>query len=263
MTSTITSYQIISKDIARSLSDTAKKPDVSRETAYYLANIGKVTTIDGFLNDYRLYTYAMKAYGLSDMTYAKAFMRKVLTEGTSSKDSFANRLSDPRYREFARAFDFASLGSNATQTNAAQSGTTDKYVRQVMEEDAGTQNEGVRLALYFARKASSITSPLQILADPALVKVVQTALGLDSRVSMASIDQQVAMLSRLVNVADFQDPAKVAKFTQRFAAMWDASQAAGGTSTSNIPQILIGQTAQYGIDTDILTKLQTLRFKAK
>src|SRR5882757_6531289 len=98
MLSTIADYQRISKDMVRSLSITAKKPDVSRETAYYLANIGKVTTVDDFLKDYRLYSYAMKAYGLSDMTYAKAFMRKVLTEGTSSSTSFANKLSDPATR---------------------------------------------------------------------------------------------------------------------------------------------------------------------
>jgi hypothetical protein len=261
MLSTIASYQSISNNIARSLSNTAKKPDVSRETAYYLANIGKVTTIDGFLNNYRLFSYAMKAYGLSDMTYAKAFMRKVLTEGTSSGSSFANQLSDPRYREFARAFDFATLGSKATQASAAQNGTTDKYIQQVMEEDAGAQNDGVRLALYFARKASSITSPMQVLADPALVKVVQTALGLSPTVSMTDIDHQAAMLSKQINFADFQDPEKVKRFTQRFAAMWDANQATSDPSSSNVPQILIGQPAQAGIDSDILSKLQNLKFR--
>ncbi len=45
---------------------------------YYKENIGNVKTVDEFLDDYRLYSYAMKAHGLEDMTYAKAFMRKVL-----------------------------------------------------------------------------------------------------------------------------------------------------------------------------------------
>ena len=36
----------------------------------------------------------------------------------------------------------------------------------------------MRLALYFTRKASSITTSYQILADKALTQVVQTALGL-------------------------------------------------------------------------------------
>ena len=73
MVSTIASYQLISQNLTRSLEQTAKKPDVSRETAYYQAHIGDVKSIDEFVNDYRLFSYAMKAYGLSDMVYAKAF----------------------------------------------------------------------------------------------------------------------------------------------------------------------------------------------
>lgn len=261
MLSTIADYQRISRDMTRSLSLTARKPDVSRETAYYLANIGKVTSIDDFLKDYRLYSYAMKAFGLSDMTYAKAFMRKVLTEGISNSNSFANKLSDTRYREFARTFNFELLGSRATQTSAAQNGTATQYVQQVMEEDAGDQNEGVRLALYFTRKAASIKTPYQILADKALTQVSQTALGLSPNVSAADIDKQAALLSKLITFSDFQDPAKVSRFAQRFAAMWDANQASDGSSnTSNPALILIGQSTSAGLDSDMLTKLQTLRF---
>ena len=260
MLSTVADYQRITKDMSRSLSVTATKPDVSRETAYYLANIGKVTSVDDFLKDYRLFSYAMKAYGLSDMVYAKAFMRKVLTEGTQASDSFANKLSDPRYKDFANAFNFAVLGANATQTTAAQTGTTQAYVQQVMEEDAGNQNDGVRLALYFTRKASSITTPFQILADKALTQVVQTALGISPTTSASDIDMQAAMLSKLITFSDFQDPAKVSKFTQRFAAMWDANQDPTTTgSSSNVPQMLIGQSMQNGIDLDTLTALQTIR----
>jgi hypothetical protein len=245
--------------MTRSLSLTAKKPDVDRETAYYLANIGNVKSIDDFLKDYRLFSYAMKAYGLSDMTYAKAFMRKVLTEGTANSKSFANQLADPRYKEFANAFNFALLGANATQISTAQSGTAQRYVQQVMEEDAGSQNDGVRLALYFARKASSITSPYQILADKALTQVVQTALGLDPSVSAGNIDQQAAMLSKLITFSDFQNPDKVNQFAERFAAMWDADPNNTANTSSNTAQILIGQSTQNGIDIDTLTKLQTLR----
>ena len=266
MLSTIADYQRISKNINRALTTTAKKPDVSRDTAYYLAHIGKVTSVDDFLKDYRLFSYAMKAYGLSDMTYAKAFMRKVLTEGTLTSKSFANTLTDHRFADFANAFNFAALGSAATQTNAAQSGTTSKYIQGVMEEDAGSQNEGVRLALYFTRQASSIKGPFSILSDKALTQVVQTALGMPPTTSAENIDTQAATLSKLIKFSDFQDPAKVNKFAQRFAAMWDATQApsnpANISSPASIAQILIGNSTQntLGIGIDTLTTLQTLRF---
>src|SRR6185369_12192699 len=118
MLSTIADYTRLTKDMGKSLTQVAAQPDVSRETDYFLGHIGNVKTIDDFLKDYRLYTYAMKAYGLSDMGYAKAFMRKVLTEGVSDKDAFANKLIDTRYREFATAFNFAVFGANATSTTA-------------------------------------------------------------------------------------------------------------------------------------------------
>ena len=265
MLSTIADFQRISSNIKRALTDTANKPDVTRDTNYYLANIGKVTSVDDFVNNFRLFSYAMKAHGLSDMTYAKAFMRKVLTEGTLTSKSFANQLSDPRFREFASAFNFAALGKNATHTNAAQTVTAQKYVQGVMEEDAGSQNEGVRLALYFVRNASSIKNPFQILADKALTQVVQTALGLSPNVSSAAIDSQAALLSKMINFSDFQDPAKVNRFVQRFAAMWDATQNDSTDPSNSSPlsigaQILVGNSTQNGIDLDTLTRLQTLRF---
>jgi hypothetical protein len=66
---------MISSNLVRSLQQTARQPDVSRDTVYYLAHIGDVKSIDDFIGDSRLFSYAMKAYGLSDMTYAKAFIR--------------------------------------------------------------------------------------------------------------------------------------------------------------------------------------------
>jgi hypothetical protein len=258
MVSTIASYQSISNNLVRSLDQTARKPDVSRETTYYLAHIGDVKSIDDFLGDYRLFSYAMKAYGLSDMTYAKAFMRKVLTEGVSSKSSFANNLVDTRYRDFASAFNFADLGENATAATAAQSGTVEKYVRQALEENAGEQDDGVRLALYFERKAPGITSAYQILSDKALVQVVQTALGISPLTSMADVDKQAAMLSKQTDFADFQDPAKLKTFLQRFSAMWD-SQNAQQTASSTTPSILIDQPIEMGINAGTLASLQNLK----
>ncbi|UPK37316.1 DUF1217 domain-containing protein [Bradyrhizobium sp. 186] len=260
MLSTIADYTRLTKDLGKSLTQVAKQPDVSRETDYFLSHIGNVKTIDDFLKDYRLYSYAMKAYGLSDMTYAKAFMRKVLTEGIATKDTFANKLSDVRYREFATAFNFAALGATATQTTQATTGTATQYVTQTMEQKAGDQNEGLRLALYFTRKASTITNAYQILADKAFTQVVQTALGLSSTISSADIDAQATMLNKMLKLTDFQDPTKVTKFVQRFAAMWDATQAQSDNSTNPALVLIAGTSTSASMDTDMLSKLQSIRF---
>jgi hypothetical protein len=255
MLSTIASYQQISNNLDRSLEQTLHRPDVARDTDYYMTNISKVTSIDDFIGNYRLFSYAMKAFGLTDMTYAKAFMRKVLTEGVSEATSFANKLSDPRYQQFA--FDFAGRGEGATKTTAAQSGTVEKYVRQSLEEDAGKDNQGVQLALYFARKAPSITSMYQILADPALLKVAQTALGISTMTGAADIDKQVAMFSKSIDITDFQDPDKLQRFLQRFSAMWETEN--GQATASSVASILINKPVEMGISVDMLTSLQNLK----
>ena len=123
MNSTLTSYTLLSRNLATSLQRKGSDPIVARETAYYQANIGKVKSLDDFMADQRLYSYAMKAFGLEDMTYAKAFMRKVLTEGTTDSTAFANRLADDRYVAFAKAFDFTPA-SNAGLMSANLANST-------------------------------------------------------------------------------------------------------------------------------------------
>jgi hypothetical protein len=253
---TLANYRFVSGNLDRTLASTAKKPQVARETEYYLANIGNVKSIDDLLADDKLFRYAMKAWGLEDMSYAKAFMRKVLTEGIDSSKAFANTLSDTRYKEFAEAFNFQRYGDVATVFNSAQQGTVDRYMRQTVEQEAGSQNEGVRLALYFERKASSITSPLSILADKALLKTVQTALGLPATMSLLDIDRQAQMIADRIDVTDFQDPKKVQAFLTRFTARYDVENS---TAAQTNPALVLLQPVEASINTNLLSSLQSLK----
>ena len=70
MQTTFASFAAITANLTRSLGTTAAKPQVARESEYYLANIGNVKSIDDFLADDRLFKYAMKAFGLGEMDYA-------------------------------------------------------------------------------------------------------------------------------------------------------------------------------------------------
>ncbi|MGE3066412.1 MAG: DUF1217 domain-containing protein [Hyphomicrobiaceae bacterium] len=256
MLTTSASYNVITKNLTRTLDAAAKQPMVARETEYYLANIGKVTSIDDFLDDKRLFTYAMKAFGLEDMSYAKALIRKVLKEGIDDKSSFANTLADQRYTDFATAFNFQRYGTATTAFDRTQQGTVDRYVRQVVEEDAGKDNDGVRLALYFQRKASSVTSAYGILADPAILKVAQTVLGLPASLSNLDIDKQADIIKSKFDITDLQDPAKVDKLLQKFTSLWEI---ANPSQPAAVPSIIIGQGSTGAIGMDLLTSLQNLR----
>jgi hypothetical protein len=252
---TLSTYGAIARNLTQSLKTTATKPQVARESAYYLANIGNVKSIDDFLGNKRLFTFAMKAFGLQDMTYAKAFMRKVLTEGTDKDDSFANTLSDKRYKKFTEAFNFERYGATTTIFDRTRQGTVDQYVRQTLEEDAGAQSEGVRLALYFQRSASTIDSAYSILADPALLKVAQTALGIPAAASAMDIDRQAQTIAAKLNVDDLKDATKLNKFLVRFSALWDINN----PTTATTAPALLTQPLSAGVGADLLATLQNLK----
>lgn len=256
MLNTSLAFRLISTDMDRSLARTADKPVVERNVQHYRDDIGKVASIEDFISNDRVYRFAMKAHGLEDMTYAKAFMRKVLEEGMDSPSALANRLADKRYRDFAEAFNFKRYGSATMTFERTQQGTIDKYVRQTLEEDAGQTNEGVRLALYFQRKAAKIDSPFDILADPALLKVVQTATGLSPMTSAADIDKQAAMITERLDIEDLQDPEKLDRFLSRFTSMWELEN---GAAAASVPTIFAGQPLAFGISGDLLASLQSLR----
>jgi len=259
VTSTYTSYRLISQDIGKSLERVSKQPDVARETEYYRSKIGSVKSVDDFMADTRLYNYAPKANGLEDMAYAKAFIRKVLTEGTADKNAFANKLSDSRYSDLAKSLDFASLGAAATATEAAQSGIISKYTRQTLEQEAGGDNNGVRLALYFERKAPTIKSGLDFLADDALAQVFRTAYNLPDEIAAGSVEKQAALIEKSINIKDLQNPEKVGKLLERFTIMWEMQN----PSTTYDPLAVFGSSSGYGISPDLLISINSLKLGCK
>jgi hypothetical protein len=228
--STTAAYLAVSNNLSRQQAATAAQGDVKNATNYYLANIGKVKTVDQFINNYQLFSYAMKAFGLSDMTYAKGLMTKVLNGGVASSTALANTLSDPRYKAFATAFDFAANGATTTTTTAATTGTTAKYVEQTLEDNQAKTNPGVSNALYFSRHAASVTSVYGLLADSTMLGVVETAYGISTTLGQSDIDTQAAVLTKVVPIADLQDGAKVAKIISRYTAQYDVSTSAAASN---------------------------------
>lgn len=251
----VNTFRLYASDTTRTLENISKRPQVEREVEYYKKHIGDVESIDDFMDDYRLYSFAMKAHGLEDMTYAKAFMRKIL-EGGTDNDGFAHDLTDQRYGQFVEDFNFKLLGKTTTTFEEVTEGVVDKYYQQSIEIEAGEQSNGARLALYFQRKAGDIEETLSLLADPAFLEVTQIALGLPKTMSSAPIDNQVAMIEKRLDVEDFKDPEFLEKFMERFTILYDLNN----PETVSVPSILpIGNTFITFSD-NLLASMQNLRF---
>ncbi|MGO7511748.1 DUF1217 domain-containing protein (plasmid) [Rhizobium ruizarguesonis] len=186
MVSTYVSYLSVARNLNASLSSVASQATVSRDSAYYKENIDKVTTVDEFMGDYKLYSYAMKAYGLDDMTYAKAFMKKVLESDLSDSSSFANSLSDGRYAEFAAAFKFGG------ETKTAQSDVQRDNLLDAYEESFDTEADDIADETdYFEENISSITSVDDFLSSSRLKNYALTAFGLSTEYTSSSFLKQV------------------------------------------------------------------------
>jgi hypothetical protein len=256
MLSTTAYYESLTKNLATSQARTAAEPQVAAATKYFEANIGSVKSVSDLMNNSKLYNYVMTAFGLSDMTYAKGLITKVLEGGVSSSTALANTLNDPRYKALATAFNFAANGTATTSNSTNMQNTVSAYVEQTLENNVGQTSPGAQLALYFQRVAPTVTSTYGILADSQLLTVVQTALGLSPDMGNENIDVEATQLGKLVNVSDFQNPAKLQSFIERFTANYDQTN-----TTTPTPQnaLMVSSSSTPGISQSLLLSLSNLK----
>ncbi|MCL6706141.1 DUF1217 domain-containing protein [Pseudomonas sp. R2.Fl] len=174
MVSTYLSYNLVMRDLKVSLERVESDAVVARESAYYEENIGKVTTVDEFLDDYRLYNYAMKAYGLEEMAYAKAFMKKVLDSDLADENSFANKLADERYRNFAAAYQFNG------QTKDIQTDMQETEMLALYEKTLAAESDSIEAETrYYESTIDTITTAEQLVKNKRLFAYVLEANGID------------------------------------------------------------------------------------
>ncbi|MFD2236336.1 DUF1217 domain-containing protein [Aureimonas populi] len=180
MISTFSNYRFYANDMASSLARIEADASVKREAQYYADNIGKVETVDDFLSDYRLSSYALKAYGLEAQIGSTAFVRQILESDLSDATSFANRLTDPRYRDFASAFDFASASAPTSLQSQAQ---TDRLVEAYSEHVVRAGSLAAQKASAFETMIGTATSVDQLLNDPASFEMIARIAGFDPKIT--------------------------------------------------------------------------------
>lgn len=258
MDTTAVAYRAIATALQKRKDQVAHQPEVALATKYYKANIAKATTVDSFLKDYRLFSYAMKAYGLGDRLDSKGLVRKLLSEDPTNPKALVNTLSDQRYKALAKGFDFFRKGAGATGDPAATAKVVDRYLQQALEDKAAETNPGVKLALYFKRQAPEVASVFGILADKDLLKVVRTAFDIPEQTSAQSIDSQAAMLKKFIDPKDFKDPAKLGRFLDKFTAMYDMKASASAVATTPLSG-LFSETTTVSMGADVLMALQRRR----
>ncbi len=230
-----------------------KSPEILRDVDYFRAKIGSVTTADQLVNDRRLLTVALGAFGLDADINNKAFIKKVLTDGTTAPTALGNRLSNKQYLAFSAAFGLdRSPPVKPTSGFAAQ--IISAYQNREFETAVGDQDEDLRLALnakreliaLAARPTSDATKLFTILGSAPLTTVFQKALGLPKSIGSISLDQQTGIYrAKLASVfgaggiSQFSDPAKVDSLIRKFLTRSQADQLISQTSTTSIALALL------------------------
>ncbi len=247
--STFTDYRIVINRMDAVRERAATSAQNERAINYFIDNIGKVTTGEDLIDDTRLYRFAMKAFGLESQIFAKGLMRKVFEEGVADDRSQANRMTDSRFRNIAAAFGFAEVGGKNTSDPQFVANVINQFIAEDVEVTQA--NDGVRLALYFERKAGGIDNWFEALADPALAEVVRVGLGFSKEAATQNIDRYAEKLADRFDVADFKDPEKVSEFLKKFAIRWDLENGlanpSGAARLSLFAPLAGGPTGAFGI----------------
>ena len=180
----------------------AQSAQVERATTYFLENAGSITSSLDIIEDFRLMQVSLGAFGLSEDSASKYFIKRIMDEGVASSEALANKLSDRRYRLLATNFDFSNSIFSGLSADSTQ-GVVDRFVREQFEKSVGETDNSLRLSLNFSRTISEISASsssdaaawYQVLGTPPTREVIAKALGLPDQFFNLDIDDQVTRMS--------------------------------------------------------------------
>ena len=208
------------------------KSDATKQAAedvvsYYRTQLQTLETVDDILSDPRLTDVLLRAEGIDPKDMTVETLRAILTSDLDDPESFANLQNNVSFRKLAGSFNFDANGviqstaSKSVQNERGIVETQNLYLTQTVEQTAGEESVGARLALYFERMAPTLTSTYEILGDDALAQFIRTTFSIPAETANADIDAQKAMMERYLDIDDLVDPEKVDTLVRRFLALYD------------------------------------------
>lgn len=230
----------------------SSSPRLVRELEYFDENISSATTVDALMDDPILLRITLGAFGLESEIPKKAYIRKVLEDGTDDPDAFANRIRDKRFKDLSEALGYGNIGGTKVLLTTFKVEIKAAFITQQFEEAVGNVDNDLRLALNFTREIGRVASRdnvkdigwFEVMGQAPLRQVVSTALNLPLSTATLDLDKQKELFEDRADrifggkFADvFNDPENVDKAINRFLLL---SQLNG---TSSSPSISGGSTA--------------------
>lgn len=196
-------FRFVERTFDRQFEVFNKSPDIEREVAHFLEAAPNITTLDQLMDDRRALSVVLGAFGLDEDIDKRAFIRKVIEEGSTDDTAFARRLVEPAYREMAEALGFGDFGGLLVFENT-QNSIVSRYRERQFELALGEVDLDMRLALNFRREAANIVEKassdkiawLGMLGSPPVRQVIEGALNLPTAFASIEIDQQVEEIAK-------------------------------------------------------------------
>jgi hypothetical protein len=229
-------------------------PSLKRDTDYFLEKIGATQTAEALVNDYRLLKVALGAFGLDADIGNKAFIQRVLEDGSLSPDALANKLSDKRYLGFAKAFGFGDFTTPSTRLSNFGATIVAQYKSRQFEIAVGEGSSEMRLAMSLERELGTILAKTttsegmwySVMGSPPLRKVFETAMGLPASFGTLDLDLQLAGFRRAAmrtfgnpDVAQFADTEKQEDLTRLFLVRSEINAGAASMSSGQVALTLL------------------------
>ncbi|EPX82613.1 DUF1217 domain-containing protein [Salipiger mucosus] len=181
--------------------------EIQRADDYFRENIGAVDTPEDLVNDRRLLSVALSAFGLGDKIDSKYLVQRILSEEVDAEGALATSLNDGRFTALANAFDFEKTTTFRTQEDGFADAILASYEANVLAdleialnapEYAGNpeaaemfrQQVEANIEMernYFEENIASVTSPKDLLDDRELKLVTLKAFGLEDRAGSVSL----------------------------------------------------------------------------
>ncbi len=242
----LSGFRFLERTFAAQSTTFVSSPDVQREVEYFRENAVNITSVDQLMSDRRVLEVVLNAFGLEEDLDKGAFIRKVIEEGSTDPEAFANRLVAPAYREMADFLGFGNFGGTLV-FDFARDEIVDRYLTHRFELAVGEQDFDLRLAMNFKQDAAELagsasnekTMWLRLLGSSPIRSVIEGALFLPSNFALIDLDQQVEEIQSRAQQAFgtstqdlFQNSENVDRMVERFLLRQQTLGGGGGGATT-------------------------------
>lgn len=251
-------WAFLTRTQARQEASFNSSPILEREVETFRKALGGITTAQQLVEGRNVLKVALGAFGLQDDIDNRAFIRKVIEDGTTDRSALANRLSDKRYLAFAQAFSHLAQNNSTPPEADLADRVIAAYRSREFEIAVGEQDQDMRFALSLQRELPAVAKDyttnsarwFAVLGNPPLREALQTSLGFPKEFGQLDVDAQVSRMQaaaqRKFGTSDIQilaEPDSLERITRDFLVMSQLRNMSTNMSSSTIALTLLQQSA--------------------